>query len=927
MNHPILLSSMDLIRYLTAVFGGLMQTTLGRAGTARLRCVLLLVVITLTSSFGGSPALAQGETDPSGLCGSWPVPNDPDGVPPELSLQWPTPDVVMRTGIEANIWGYVSDDQAVASIQAALQHIASGLWWRTDQTWGARTMHPAAVVDTAGHWRWSQTPQAPGSFRLIIEARDDAGNLTTQETSFSVIGETLVPLGPVPTPLPNATPGPTVVPTPEPERSPLPTDGPTPVPTPDAPLTGDPEWVLRWSDEFSQAVGSPPDATRWSTEIGGWGWGNQEHQFYTDSTRNAAQDGNGHLVITAREESVPSSSCWYGSCRYSSARLTTEGSFDQKYGRFEARLKLPYGQGIWPAFWTLGNDFREVGWPATGEIDIMENIGREPATVYGTIHGPGYSGGAGLTGSFELPAGEAFADAFHVFRIDWAPGEIRWFVDDTLIHALTPGDLPVPDDWVFDHPFFLILNIAVGGQWPGYPDDTTTFPQTMLVDYVRAYERVLPEIHPEPFTYVVLPDTQYMTSQTNQAVPEQFDRQTEWIASRASQDNIKFVSHLGDIVDFGGNRAHWEIADRALSKLDGVVPYGLTFGNHDADDRVWGRRDTIFNEYFPRWRYEEQAWYGGSYPSNKNTNSFQIFTAGEMEYLVLHLQWDPPAEVRAWADTVLTAHPTKRVLVSTHEFPGNWLLWNEVLQNHSNVFMVVSGHECARERFLPLENAAGGVVYTVLTDYQCDNPSKAFLRTYSFLADGDIEARTYSPWTEEFETDSSSAFRFRPDYAGATPCPPPTPFGASRFVLPGRMEAENYDAGCAGETYVDRDSLNEGGAYRDDGVDLEATIDGGVNLGWTRDGEWLTYSIHVPQSGSYDLRLRVASEGNGSSIRLSLDGTTLVDAIAIPSTGGWQRWEEVSHEGLQLESGEHLLRVDIDDGDFNLDWIDWAPAP
>ena len=906
------------------------------------------MVVFFSVALAGS-SLAQSEEDPSGLCGSWPVPEPADVVAPELSLGWPTPEVVMRTGVQNHIWGYVTDDSAVERIEVSLQEIQSGSWWRPDETWGERAWHPAAVVDPAGHWRWSHAPQAPGNFLLFVRALDPTGNLSTAETSFTVTGEALLspvptasptptvtpePIDPIdpptaspadtPEPTPQPTPRPTAKPTPRP--TPLPTPAPTPEPTPEPPNAPpeDPEWVLRWADEFSEAVGTPPNPSFWRHEVGGWGWGNQEHQFYTDRADNAAHDGHGHLVITAREETLPTSSCWYGTCLYSSARLTTEDRFTQQYGRIEARIELPYGQGIWPAFWMLGDDFRDVGWPDTGEIDIMENIGREPRTVHGTIHGPGYSGGAGLTGSFTLPEGEAFADGFHVFRIDWSPDEIRWFVNDILVHVLTPENLPDPEAWVFDHPFFLILNIAVGGQWPGYPDETTSFPQTMRVDYVRAYERVVPDVHPEPFSYVVIPDTQYMTSRTNQAVPEQFDKQTEWIASRAMEDNIKFVSHLGDIVDWGPNRTQWEIADRALSQLDGVVPYGLTFGNHDADDRVWGRRDNLFNEYFPRWRYEEEDWYGGSYPANKNTNSYQTFTAGPHTYLVLHLQWDPLADVRAWANEILGAHPDKRVIVSTHEFPGNWLLWNEVLQNHPNVFMVVSGHECARERFLPLENAVGGLVYSVLTDYQCDNPSQALLRTYKFHADGDVEAITYSPWTEAYETDDSSSFRFRPDYAGAAICEEPKPFSGEPTQIPGRLEAEDYDAGCPGNAYLDRDSQNEGGAYRQDGVDLEPTADGGINLGWTRDGEWLTYSIRILESGRYDLTLRVASEGNGSMLRLSLGGDSLTDPVAIAPTGNWQSWQELRLEGIDLIAGDHLLRIDIDDGDFNLDWIDWA---
>ena len=239
---------------------------------------------------------------------------------------------------------------------------------------------------------------------------------------------------------------------------------------------------LTWSDEFNGGAGSAVDQSKWRFDIGGSGWGNNEQQYYTNSTRNAAMDGAGNLVITARRENPSNFQCHYGTCQYTSARLLTAATFTQTYGRYEARLKLPRGQGIWPAFWMLGTG--SAGWPGNGEIDIMENIGREPNTVHGTIHGPGYSGGEGIGAGYTI--GSPFADGFHTFAVDWSPNLIIWYVDGNEYQRRTPADLG-GDRWVFDHPFFMIMNVAVGGYWPGYPDGSTTFPQTLTVDYVRVY--------------------------------------------------------------------------------------------------------------------------------------------------------------------------------------------------------------------------------------------------------------------------------------------------------------------------------------------------------------------------------------------------------------------------------------------------------
>ena len=231
-------------------------------------------------------------------------------------------------------------------------------------------------------------------------------------------------------------------------------------------------------DEFIGPDGQLPDLNNWDFDIG-TNWGNNQLEYDTDRPSNVSLDGNGNLAIIAREEV-------YMGQPYTSGRIVTRDLFEFTYGRVEARIKLPVGQGIWPAFWLLGADIETVGWPQCGEIDIMEYLGHEPDKVYGTIHGPGYSGGGGIGDQFVL-ANNRFDTAFHLFAIEWEQNEIRWFVDDSVYMTLTPDDLG-GNEWVFDHPFYIILNVAVGGNWPGSPDASTVFPQTMLIDYVKIYE-------------------------------------------------------------------------------------------------------------------------------------------------------------------------------------------------------------------------------------------------------------------------------------------------------------------------------------------------------------------------------------------------------------------------------------------------------
>jgi beta-glucanase (GH16 family) len=238
-------------------------------------------------------------------------------------------------------------------------------------------------------------------------------------------------------------------------------------------------WQLAWSDDFDGAAGTAPDNTKWVFDLGAGGWGNSELQNYTSRPSNIKLDGDGKLMITARSEA-------FGGAYFTSARIKTKGLFAQAYGRFEARIKTPTGPGIWPAFWMLGANIDATPWPQCGEIDIMEQRGQEPSVNNGSVHGPGYSGGNAITKPYGLTEGR-FDAGYHIYAIEWGEGYIDYFVDDFLYQRITPDK--VTGQWVYDHPFYILLNVAVGGNFVGFPTTGTPFPQSMFVDYVKVYKQ------------------------------------------------------------------------------------------------------------------------------------------------------------------------------------------------------------------------------------------------------------------------------------------------------------------------------------------------------------------------------------------------------------------------------------------------------
>ncbi len=268
-----------------------------------------------------------------------------------------------------------------------------------------------------------------------------------------------------------STPAATALPRPAPELTVLPTATPT---------TQNSPWKPVWSDEFDGPSGTDPDPSKWTPAIGGEGWGNQQLDYDTNN-QNVYQDGQGNLVIEARKGNPAGYQCWYGPCQYTSAQITTKGHFSFTYGRLEASIKIPYGQGIWSAFWLLGDNCATVGWPICGEIDVMENVSSQPNIIYGTVHGPSY-----FSGIYRLQHGK-FADGFQVYALQWDPSHLQFFVDGINYATFNRVSLPKPQDWVYNHPFHIILNLPVGGTWPGSPNFTTVFPQKMYISYVRVY--------------------------------------------------------------------------------------------------------------------------------------------------------------------------------------------------------------------------------------------------------------------------------------------------------------------------------------------------------------------------------------------------------------------------------------------------------
>ena len=558
-------------------------------------------------------------------------------------------------------------------------------------------------------------------------------------------------------------------------------------------------YELVWSDEFNYS--GKPDPNVWTHETGAGGWGNNEWQYYTDRPENARVE-DGKLVIEARKEDYEGSS-------YTSARLITyQSGVSFKYGKIEARIKLPYGQGIWPAFWMLGNGiFEGTPWPGCGEIDILEMIGGGTGrddVAHGTVHWSDASGNhASYGGSIQLDNG-ILADDYHTFSITWDASMIRWYMDGIQYHQVSIG---VDHMSEFHEEFFILLNLAVGGNWPGYPDASTIFPQKMYVDYVRVYQLdTAPEITGDS---LVVPGEKGIVFST--------------------------VESEGFIYDWsvpgGAVVTSWK-ADSSAITVDwacdsGTVRCMLTTGcdTYDLSMKV-------------------------------ETRELEIEGKDRVDPFGKGLVFSVPATREAGYDWVL---------------PGGVMLRSEADSNA----VVVDWNDIEGKILLRLSDHCG-------------------LDTAEFV----VGINRQLPY--------------------------PDPEQPHR--IPGTIWPVNYDTGGEGVAYHDFEPENLGpGSRQDEGVDTEPN-DGGENIGWLEYGEWLEYTIEVEETGIYDVDIRCGSPNSTGMFTLFFNGEDRTGILNVPQTGSWTAFTTLPVKDIQLNQGDTVMRIFIDNGQFNLGRLTFSPS-
>ncbi len=551
-------------------------------------------------------------------------------------------------------------------------------------------------------------------------------------------------------------------------------------------------YELVWSEEFNYT--GFPDPVNWNTEVGNNNGANNELQYYKLNDQDNCWVDSGRLVITALKES-------YGGQAYTSCRINTKGKAEFMYGKIEGRLRLPYGQGIWPAFWTLGGNISQVSWPACGEIDIMELIGGvdpRDRTSYGTPHWADANGNhAQYGGSKRLPSGK-FADDFHIFSIEWTPQKITWYLDGVQFHVMT---ITASQFTEFHQKHFIILNLAVGGDWPGSPNATTVFPQKYEIDYVRVYQLA----------------------------------GNETIEGKDSvAGNEKQISYSLPAVE--GRQFNWTVPDGVsiLGRADSnaiTVNWGCFPGDISCDISTSCGAQISFNK---------------SVAVNQPVIEGPVFydkTAGNLFFL-------GPESIET---EYLWGIPDSATFISDSTGYSAEVAWG----NDPGIVT------------LQISNSCG------ITEL------------------------------------SKKIYKY-----GQLPYPDPE----SPFIIPGTLNSTDFDYGGEGVAYHDLDARNQGGGPRqEETVDTE-NQPGFTNVGWIGAGEWLEYTIKVPDPGYYKISLKVASANTTyrGPIRILINGEKRIEDIAVPLTGSWASFVDVSQRLLPLYANDTMLRIEALNREFNI---------
>jgi beta-glucanase (GH16 family) len=659
-------------------------------------------------------------------------------------------------------------------------------------------------------------------------------------------------------------------------------------------------WTLVWSDEFNGPAGSVPDPTKWIYDVGGGGWGNNELEYYCSPTSstpcnpgnpNISLDGNGNLVIKAIKDSGGN---------WTSGRMNTSGKFQVQYGRIEARMKLPVGAGIWPAFWMLGTNIGAVGWPTCGEQDIMEWVPQYGSNVTSsTIHGPGYSGSNGIGSTYTFPNGGAVTDAnYHVYGVIWSANKMQFYRDDYTkpFFTVTPSNIPAGTQWVYNQPFFLILNLAIGGNFPGNPDSSTPNPAIVLVDYVRVYQQSSGTGGEGPFggTPANIPGT---------VQAENYDTGGQGTAYNVTSINGTDNAYRSDSVDLE-----------------------TTSDTGGGDDLGW----TNGGQWF---RYTVNVATAGTYAISFRvaaptavTGAFHLANSSGTN---LSGTVNVPA-TGGWQNwTTVTANvtlPAGQQVLTLNQDSGGW--------NVNYLSFASSGGTVSAPTFSP----GGGTYANAQSVTITSATSGASIR---FTTDGSTPAETagtlYSGPVNIGSTATLKAIAYESGFTDSNVAvgtytittSSEGPFGGSPATIPGTVQAENYDTGGQGLAYNVTSINGTGNSYRSDGVDLESTTDtgGGDDLGWTNGGQWFRYTVNVAAAGTYTVSFRVADPNGvtGAFHLANSSGTNLSGSVSVPATGGWQNWTTVT-ASVTLPAGQQVLTLNQDSGGWNINYLSFASS-
>lgn len=716
---------------------------------------------------------------------------------------------------------------------------------------------------------------------------------------------------------------------------------------------------LVWADEFN---GSALDLTKWTPQIGNGcdiglcGWGNNELQYYTDRSTNLSVSG-GFLTITARKERIQNN-------QYTSARIRTLNKGEWTYGRMEARMKLPIGKGIWPAFWMLPTDEVYGGWPQSGEIDIMEYLGHQPSTVYGTIHyGQPYPNNRSTGGQYLLPEGR-FNDDFHVFAIEWEPNVIRWYVDGILYVTKTNADVS-PERWPFDQRFHFLLNVAVGGNWPGNPDATTVFPQTLTVDYVRVYASGFPNITGPDQVQANATGVQY-------SVPSSPGASYNWSVPAGA-------------VIRSGQGSNTITADWGSSSGQVRVQIAQSCGSNEYSKNVYIKPTLTYESTFENFDDKRNLTYlssTGTYQAPvANPEPSGVNTSANVAHYVRNSaeQYD----VLVYAVSTITdasqfSTRAKKFLMDVHSTaPANTLIFiqleNSATATASNF---PTGRHSRYVAYTSAQNDWGRLEFELDAILDSSVPNNSVDRIIILFNSNSLTGHTYyfdnfdayavgtggggdtqpptapANLTSPGRTDVtvSLAWNASTDNVGVTAYDifrDGNPAGSSTttsFTVTGLSPATTYNftvkaRDAAGNVSAASNALSvttdppaplhiEAENYNGmKGVTTVSCSDtgGGLNVASIDNRDYVEYTVNIPLAGTYRVDFRVASGVSTGRFDFKR-GPTVLASVTVPNTGGNQVWQTVS-TNVSLNAGSQTLRVSCTATGFSLNWLKLTLQP